>query len=453
MSPSGPLLATATAVVLVMLSGCSTRKEGSAGRTEVTYNCAANATEIRQLQSEISAFAETSGVVISLQPFTGQEKLYAMMAAGQAPDIFYTNTVVRDRLAAEGRLLDLHTISGNDAFVGRLWPDVVQDGLGADGGLYSIGNWSFTAGIYYNRDAFDEARIPYPDTNWTWDQMKSIARRLTRDLDGDGKTDRYGLFIGSHFVELLEQMNGEALPRRALLLELPEPSLEAYQEYVSLMEGGVMPDLRRIQAMGMQAVQLLQGGKVAMLVEAVPHQTLFETLEMRWGVAPLPRFGKKTVRYFRSGSGGLSISARTKNPSAAWRALTWIVGGAGAYQPNPVLKDADFVGGWEKRYPRLVGSGFRETWRWSQEHNAGDPRMFVRFSSWTSATILERLQPLLDRVWARELSVRELSAKVPEINVAVRRELERTVQRKDLREDFLREIKGALNRIEHEPHL
>jgi hypothetical protein len=224
MSPSGPLLATATAVVLVMLSGCSTRKEGSAGRTEVTYNCAANATEIRQLQSEISAFAETSGVVISLQPFTGQEKLYAMMAAGQAPDIFYTNTVVRDRLAAEGRLLDLHTISGNDAFVGRLWPDVVQDGLGADGGLYSIGNWSFTAGIYYNRDAFDEARIPYPDTNWTWDQMKSIARRLTRDLDGDGKTDRYGLFIGSHFVELLEQMNGEALPRRALLLELPEPS-------------------------------------------------------------------------------------------------------------------------------------------------------------------------------------------------------------------------------------
>jgi multiple sugar transport system substrate-binding protein len=453
MSPSGPLLATATAVVLVMLSGCSTRKEGSAGRTEVTYNCAANATEIRQLQSEISAFAETSGVVISLQPFTGQEKLYAMMAAGQAPDIFYTNTVVRDRLAAEGRLLDLHTISGNDAFVGRLWPDVVQDGLGADGGLYSIGNWSFTAGIYYNRDAFDEARIPYPDTNWTWDQMKSIARRLTRDLDGDGKTDRYGLFIGSHFVELLEQMNGEALPRRALLLELPEPSLEAYQEYVSLMDGGVMPDLRRIQAMGMQAVQLLQGGKVAMLVEAVPHQTLFETLEMRWGVAPLPRFGKKAVRYFRSGSGGLSISAQTKNPSAAWRALTWIVGGASAYQPNPVLKDADFVGGWEKRYPRLVGSGFRETWRWSQEHNAGDPRMFVRFSSWTSATILERLQPLLDRVWARELSVRELSAKVPEINVAVRRELERTVQRKDLREDFLREIKGALNRIEHEPHL
>jgi multiple sugar transport system substrate-binding protein len=434
-------------------AGCSGRKDTSSSKVEVTYNCAANATEIRQLQSELPAFAETSGVTLVLQPFTGQEKLYAMMAAGQAPDIFYTNTVVRDRLAAEGRLLDLHTVSGNEAFVGRLWPDVVQDGLGADGGLYSIGNWSFTAGIYYNRDAFDEARIPYPDTNWTWDQMKSIARRLTRDLDGDGKTDRYGLFIGSHFVELLEQMNGEALPRRALLLELPEPSLEAYQEYVSLMEGGVMPDLRRIQAMGMQAVQLLQGGKVAMLVEAVPHQTLFETLEMRWGVAPLPRFGKKTVRYFRSGSGGLSISARTKNPSAAWRALTWIVGGAGAYQPNPVLKDADFVGGWEKRYPRLVGSGFRETWRWSQEHNAGDPRMFVRFSSWTSATILERLQPLLDRVWARELSVRELSAKVPEINVAVRRELERTVQRKDLREDFLREIKGALNRIEHEPHL
>lgn len=438
--------------VLILTAGCSGKEESRAGAVEVTYNCAANATEIRQLQSEIPAFAETSGVSLSLQPFTGQEKLYAMMAAGQAPDIFYTNTVVRDRLAAEGRLLDIRAVSEGDPFIERLLPSVIGDGIAADGGLYSIGNWAFTAGVYYNRDLFDQAGIPPPDTSWTWADMKAIARRLTSDLDGDGKTDRYGIFIGSHFVELLEQMNSGPIPRRSLLLALPPSSLEAYREYVSLMEEGIMPDLRRIQAMGMQAVQLLQGGKVAMLVESVPHQTLFETLEMRWGIAPIPRFSGRAVRYFRSGSGGLSISAQSQHPGEAWRALRWIVGGASAYQPNPVLRDADFVGGWEQRYPRLAGSGFREVWQRSLQYDAGDPRLFVRFSSWSSATILERLQPLLDRVWARELDVGALLSAVPEINEAVRRELERTAARSDLKEGFLGEIKAELDRMNRDSH-
>lgn len=214
-----------------------------------------------------------------------------------------------------------------------------------------------------------------------------------------------------------------------------------------------MPDLRRIQAMGMQAIQLLQRKKVAMLVEAVPHQALFETLDIRWGIAPLPRFPGKPVRYFRSGSGGLSISAQTAHPKAAWRALKWIIAGASVYQPNPVLRDVDFVGGWEARYPRLPGSGFRELWQWSMDHNAGDPRFFVRFSSWTSAPILERLQPLLDRLWAREAGVDELKIAVPGINTAVRGELERTVRRGDIGEGFLRDIKKQLERIDRESQL
>ena len=436
--PLTPVLLAAAALTFAACSG----KKSTPG-TEVTYNCAANAGEIRDLQAQIPAFAESSGVRLTLQPFTGQEKLFAMMAAGQAPDIFYTNTVVRDRLAAEGRLLDLRRQSAADGFIARLWPDVLEGGTAVDSGLYSIGNWTFTAGVYYNRDLFDESGIPYPDTAWTWDDLTAAARKLTRKGG-----DRYGIFIGSHFVELLEQMNGALLPRGALLLALPDESLEAYRFYVRLMEEGLMPDLRRIQAMGMQSVQLLQSNKVAMLIEAVPHQALFESLAMRWGIAPVPRFGGKPVRYFRSGSGGLSISAQTPHPDAAWQALKWIIGGASVYQPNPVLRDVDFAGGWEKRYPQLAGSGFRDVWEWSLHHSAGDPRLFVRYSSWTSAAILERLQPLLDRVWARSMSVEDLKPAIPGINAAVRSDLESTLHRHDLREGFVRDIQRQLESLQ-----
>jgi ABC-type glycerol-3-phosphate transport system substrate-binding protein len=401
-------------ILLCVLTGCG--GNDNRGTITVTYNCAANAAEVAVLEKEIPVFAESSGVSIVLHPFTGQEKLYAMMAADKAPDIFYTSGIMRDELAASGRILDLREVSSGDPFVTRLWPHVVEGGLAPDGGWYSVGNWEFTCGVYYRKDLFDAAGLRPPDTSWTWDDMVATARKLTVHGKPGEEPSRYGIYCGSHFVEALEIMNGSRFPRGSASLVLPPTSLEVYREYIGLVSEGLMPDLRRIQALGMQAPQLLQTGRVAMLVEAVPHQSLIETLTVPWGVAPLPRFPGKEPAYFRSASGGLSISSRTADPRAAWKALKWIIAGASIYQPNPVLRDVDFVGGWEQRYPAMRVSGFREVWDLSLRHNGGDPRFFVRFSSWTSGPILERLQPLLDRVWAREMTVDDLAARVHGIN-------------------------------------
>ncbi|MCX6135116.1 MAG: extracellular solute-binding protein [Ignavibacteriales bacterium] len=435
----------------LIVSSCGTKEQSRTGMARITYNCAANAVEIKHLQEELPSFADSTGVELMLQPFTGQEKLYAMIAAGQPPDIFYTNNVLRDRLAAEGRLLDMRSLSAGDPFADRLWPDVYRQGFSADSGLYSIGNWNFTAGVYYNKDLFDKAGLQYPDTSWTWNDLLAAARRIAAEKNAGGEPEHYGVFIPSHFVEIFELMNGASTRERSLFLNLSEASLEVYRHYLALMNDRLMPDLRRMQAMGMQASQLLQTGKVAMLVEAVPHQVLFETLTIRWGVAPIPRFGIRPVRCFRSESGGLSISSQTENPQAAWKALKWIIGGASIYQPNPVLRDVDFVSGWEARYPRLVGSGFREVWQRSLKYPAGDPRFFVRFSSWTSASILERLQPLLDKLWARETTVEALAASQSEINRAARTELDRLLQHGGLGKEFITAINQQLLQAAREP--
>ncbi len=420
---------------------------------EVVYNCAANAADIAALEREIPGFEASTGIHLRLNPFTGQDKLYAMMAAGQAPDIFYTNTTMRDRLAAEGRILDLHQVSAGDPFVDRLWPSVVATGQSTDGGWYSVGNWSFTLGVYYNKEMFDAAGVPMPDTVWTWDDMLAAARRLTRDADGDGVPDTYGIFIGSHFVEALELMNGADIRPRSMTAAFGPASLDAFSRYLGLMQEQLMPDPRRIQAMGMQPSQLLESGKVAMLVEAVPHQMLMETLKIRWGVAPLPRMAGRPPRYFRSASGGLSVSATTRDPRAAWTALRWIIAGARLYQPNPVLRDVDFVGGWEERYPRLVGSGFRDVWNLSLRYDGGDPRFFVRYSSWTSASILEQLQPLLDRLWARQMTLAAFTAEIPSVNAHVVRDLQDLVHTDAIRPLFREDIERALkelNRVDHQ---
>jgi multiple sugar transport system substrate-binding protein len=436
-------------IVLTMWTGCGEKQD--AGPGTVTYNCPANAVEVAVLQKEIPAFAETSGVRIVLHPFSGQEKLYAMMAADKAPDIFYTNNIMRDELAASGRLLDLRMVSAGDPFVGRLWPHVVDGGVAADSGWYSVGNWEFTCGVYFRKDLFDAAHVPYPDTAWTWDDMVAAARALTvRGTAGEAAA-RYGIYCGSHFVEALEIMNGSRFPRGGTSLQLPATSLDVYRRYLGLVAEGVMPDLRKVQALGMQAPQLLQTGRVAMLVEAVPHQSLIEALTVPWGVAPLPRFAGKVPAYFRSASGGLSISSHAADPRAAWKALKWIIGGASTYQPNPVLRDVDFAGGWERRYPALKGSGFREVWDLSLRHNGGDPRFFVRYSSWASAPIMERLQPLLDRMWARAMPVEELAQHVEAINRDARAQIEAKLRSSTYGPVFRKHIEDDLRTMEATP--
>ena len=83
-------------------------------------------------------------------------------------------------------------------------------------------------------------------------------------------------------------MNGAIPARGALCASIPEESADVYRKYIALMDDGLMPDLRRMQAMGMQPMQMLRNDRVAMLVEAVPHQGLFEMTDIDLGIAPLP---------------------------------------------------------------------------------------------------------------------------------------------------------------------
>src|SRR5688572_6596344 len=66
--------------------------------------------------------------------------------------------------------------------------------------------------IFYNKDHFDKEGIPYPDETWTWDDLLSASVRLTKDTDGDGRRDRFGLaniqfldYLRQHGVEVISQ--------------------------------------------------------------------------------------------------------------------------------------------------------------------------------------------------------------------------------------------------------
>jgi multiple sugar transport system substrate-binding protein len=428
----------ATIAVAVCLASCG---KGTSSSLTVTYNCPANLNEVRALEEQKRALLDEDGIDVTIMPFSGDEKLVAMMAGDQAPDVFYTNSVMRDRFAVEARVLDLRPFLRKDTLAVRLWPALLDASHSIDSGVYSIPNWVFTCGVYYDRAAFRAAGIPVPDSSWTWSDMVRIARQLTRDADGDGMPERYGVHIASHLLEIFETMNHAPIARGGLFFRFPEESREVYREYLSLLDAKLMPDPRRVQAMGMHPHQLLQSGKVAMLVEAVPNPDLFRMLGGDWGILPLPRFGSKEPRYFRSASGGLAVSARCAHPEAAWKTLRWIVARAPLYQPNPVLRDVDFTAGWIARYPVLKDNGFVDVWRLAERHPGPDDRYFVRFSSWTMTPIMEVLQPALDQLFARTITLDAFASSAGRINERARKELDRILDDASMKPAFLNPLR------------
>lgn len=418
------------------------------GGTEIALNLPANASLLQSLREKIPQFTRKTGIKIKIIPFSGQEKLYAMLAAGNPPDIFYTNTVVRDRLAAEGRLFDIWQVARDDSILNRIKSIFIERGTAIDGGWYQFCDWTFTYSVYFNKALFDKQAIPYPDSAWTWETMRTAAAQLTHDFNHDGKIDQYGIFIARHFASAIEMMNGAEYAPNELFFSLSSQAIEAQQAYLDLMfKDKVMPELNFVEAQGMQSIQMLNTGRVAMIVEAVPNLDLVKSLTIDWTLAPLPRMGNHQPRYFRSASGGLSISKTCKNPAAAWKVIKWLVTESEYNSPNPVLNDIDFVTSYEKAYPELKNRNFRQVWELSEQFDGGDNRDFVRYSSWSSAVILEQINPKLDLIYAGKKPFGYLTESVDTINEKVVVELNSLLKNENLVPVFREKMKEELEKV------
>ena len=81
------------------------------------------------------------------------------------------------------------------------WPVKLKEVAGYDGKVYGFAtDISGGAGIFYNRAILKKEGITDPHElldkgEWTWDAFLDIAKKVTKDTDGDGKLDQYGVAI------------------------------------------------------------------------------------------------------------------------------------------------------------------------------------------------------------------------------------------------------------------
>lgn len=120
-----------------------------------------------------------------------QKFLISLMAGIGAPDITFMDRPKVGPYLAFGGLVDLtDKVSGlkNDFSVAD-WDSYVYKGR-----IYALPMDSGPGGLWYRKDIFDEAGID-ADSIETWDEYVSEGKKVVKDFDGDGKTDRYLLAV------------------------------------------------------------------------------------------------------------------------------------------------------------------------------------------------------------------------------------------------------------------
>ena len=279
-------------------------------------------------------------IQVQLEP-VGSGDYYAriltQIAAGDPPDILQIGDDAVPQFVQKGAFADLGPFISGSSYpldTGIYLPGVLAPGQW-DGKQYLLPKDFSPLAVYYNKKLFDQYKLPYPTEAWTWEEFLATAQALTKDTDGDGKTDVWGVQLPGPWTSGFEYWVAAAGGRLISedgstfegYLDSPETAT-AVQFYSDLYnEYKVAPPPADLNAFGGGNSEF-ESGKAAMrLFGRGPQADLKENPNVDLGVVGPPAGVERANVLFW---GGFGISALSENQEAAWRFLSYYVGAQGA---------------------------------------------------------------------------------------------------------------------------
>ncbi len=259
-------------------------------------------------------------------------KLSALAAADDLPCVFSMSSGFVDQWISDGLIADIQDyvdqdIDPEEYFTGTF--DVVRN---KESGRMHAFPFAFVETVlFYNRDAFDEAGVAYPEEGWTWDDFLDAAQKLTVDADGDGTADQYGFWLYGRYAQVepwVYQNNGRLLNENKTRFEPDENAVEALAFLDSLIhEHQVAPEPKEMEGIRQQDVFGL--GMAAMWVDGawnIDNNREVIGDEFNWAVAPLPRGPQAEADTAYGWPDSLSVASTCEHPDEAWEFIKFITG-------------------------------------------------------------------------------------------------------------------------------
>lgn len=282
------------------------------------------------LKEIMNDFTEETGVEVDIQ-VTPWGDYWTMLEAatqgGDMPDVFWMHS---DQIATYAQYDDIllnlsDKIEKSDKIDLNNYPEnLVNIYKNEAGDQLAIPKDIDTCAVWYNKTMFDEAGIPYPTSDWTWEDFREIAKKLTNP-----EKNQYGTSIkpGSYqesWYSTIYAYGGEVISEDKTKSGFDNPkTIEAMQLIENIIKDGSMPDYTVVAENNTE--ELMMAGTVAMTFQGswmIPDMASNDFIKENCDIAPLPK-GPNGTKSISNGL-GWAASAQGENTEEAWKLIEYL---------------------------------------------------------------------------------------------------------------------------------
>lgn len=368
----------AALIPLASLSSCAPNPQPATTVLRIAaWGGAGDDSDAARIEREVYAEFERQnpGVEIQLENIPGSQdyvrKVLLSFIAGAEPDVIRLDASSAAVFINNGALKDLTPfVEGEDGIDLSDYYENVVNIARRERSLYAIPVDFTPLVVYYNKRLFDEAGVPYPSDNWTWNEFLAKAKQLT-------KGDQYGFTFTNWMPGWLPWVwnnGGDVLgpDGKAVGTADSQATIEAVSWLRDLITvHKVAPSLSQMAAEGAApfanatAAMETSGHWNLVGLASAPKVKLDEI-----GIAPLPvsRLGRKPVTVIYES--GWSIGRNCKNPDLAWKFIKYYTSeevqrkiqqtGIGVCARKDIANERA-IDAREQEFLRIIPSG-REPW-------------------------------------------------------------------------------------------
>jgi multiple sugar transport system substrate-binding protein len=358
-------MAVATALMMIgTAAGCGDSDTAEGKTKTLTYWASQQSPSVQRdkeiLEPELRRFTEQTGIRVQLEviPFTELlNKILTATTSGQGPDVLNIGNTWSPSLQATGALVDWNSaLMDKIGGVARFEPAALQTG-GTEGSTpAAVPLYNKVYQLYYNKKLFQAAGVTGPPA--TWDEFVTTARKLTKDTNGDGKLDQWGLSVrgqaatvAAHYAYILGSARG------AKYFDGKKPSFDSQaavagiDQYLSWMgKDKIVNPSDAENADWADVYEAFVNNKAGMMLVQTLGQTLkdYKLTEADYGVAAMPSIsttGSPDIGSFVGGT-NIAIFKSTKNMNGAVELVKFLTSAVEqvtlntAYGTIPPVKDA-----------------------------------------------------------------------------------------------------------------
>lgn len=170
-----------------------------------------------------------------------EEWLARKILKGDAPDVFMILSEDFSHMVSLGLLENLDKEIQEDKSVEiRDYYETSLEAGKIDDRQYALPYETVPTIMFVNKTLLEKEGIPVPDADWSWDDLYRICKKVTKDLDGDGRLDQFGTY-NYGWLEALYSNDGKIFDPQGkkcyLTSERTEESVRFIQRINELYQG------------------------------------------------------------------------------------------------------------------------------------------------------------------------------------------------------------------------